>query len=124
MTPIPVEVHLSYFHTFLLFYESDDLAKVINDCLKLNDGFTGEFLWIGQIGIIFQRFVLEPSDIELVTSLLDFLQREAAKTSGVSPIGSFALPVRFLAVSFLEFGKMLRSQRAVLLGDSGDVGAG
>src|SRR5271166_4473109 len=86
------------------------------------NGFARQILGFRQFIAVFERVVFQPSNIQLVLAIFDFTDVEPAKATIFTGVLSLALTVRIRPVAFFEFFKMLWRQRAILLGDSWNIG--
>lgn len=89
----------------MLLGESDNFTEIIHYGLEFSDGFGGEVLRFRQFVAVFERFVLEPSDVELVFAFLDFIDAKIAKAFDRV---AFTRAVRIVPIGLFEFGKVLR----------------
>jgi hypothetical protein len=62
---------ISLLHDFLLVEPGDDFLRVVHDGLQLRDGLGGEVLRLGPLVAVFERFVLEPGDVQFEIPILD-----------------------------------------------------
>src|SRR5262245_20976219 len=116
-----------------VFEDDEDGTQVFNGGAELFDGVRRQFLGFGQVVAVGQVFVLEPLEaVELEVALADLGDGELAPAITPKPslagwrIAPFPLgpAVRVGTEALLELGEMFACERAVLLCDAGDVGAG
>lgn len=106
-----------------LFEQCYHLAQIIDDRLEFRDGFGGEVLRLGQVFGVFEGFIVEPRDVELVISTFDLADVKFAKAPCFAKVFARASDVRIFAVASLELGEVLGRQRPFLLCDPGHVRA-
>jgi hypothetical protein len=70
-------------------------------------------LRFGEFVGVFERVVLGPGDVELVTALLDVGDIKFPKSSGLTGFSAFAQAVGVFAAALLKLGEVLRSERTV-----------